>query len=151
MGVEAVGAYFFTLREMSRPRVTRETLADMVGTSDVTIGRIERGEQEPKAALLARLVQALQGNIQHVYDLLLKPDATEEDGKRIAEAWLLEQVSRTIDHSTQPALTVWYLQRLIYWTEQGKSLQEAMHRASTEEPPPELLDSASPKPGGNEP
>lgn len=86
MANAAVGTYLRTLREARR--LTREALADMVGTSVSQLVRIEAGEQDTRGSLLARIIAAVRGSAADVQSLLINPDASESDGQRLAQATL---------------------------------------------------------------
>lgn len=80
--MEAAAAYFRALREQHN--LSRERLASDLGTTTVSIWRIEEKDQEPGPALLAGLVHRLQGNWEKVQALLLDSAATADDGRRAA-------------------------------------------------------------------
>lgn len=86
MANPAVGTYLRTLREARR--LTRESLADLVGTSVSQLVRIEAGEQDTRGSLLARIIAAVRGSAADVHALLINPEATEADGQRLAEVAL---------------------------------------------------------------
>lgn len=69
MGMTAVAAYFVTLRKQQN--ITRSGLAKRIGTTEMTILRIEEEGQEPRAELLAALANALNAEWDVVQGLLL--------------------------------------------------------------------------------
>lgn len=79
--MKALGAYFEALRGDRG----RAALAADVGTSEMSIWRIEDGTQEPRAELLSALVRTLKAQWSDVERLLSDSGATAEDGKRLAE------------------------------------------------------------------
>jgi transcriptional regulator with XRE-family HTH domain len=82
----APGAYVQHLREMRR--LSQQEVAELAGTTDVTISRIERGIHEPKSSLVKSIMHALGGSVDAFYRLLLDENASREDGERIAREWL---------------------------------------------------------------
>jgi transcriptional regulator with XRE-family HTH domain len=87
-GNVALGAYLRRLRElrgMSRARVVQT-----IGTnaSENQIMRIEAGEIDTRATMLMFFLKAVQGNVHHAAELVLNSNATEEDGRRLAEEWV---------------------------------------------------------------
>lgn len=98
----AAGAYIRTLRE--RRDLTRDVVAERAGTSVSQLVRIEAGEQETRGSLLLAIVAAVQGNAQHVADLLLSESATAGDGRELAEqAYLAIRDEGAIPHLKTPA------------------------------------------------
>lgn len=77
----AVGAYLRALREAGG--ITQEELGAAIGVAGNTIYRIEAGQQEPKTAQIARILDKLKGKVEHVA-ALLKPEATTKDAERYA-------------------------------------------------------------------
>jgi transcriptional regulator with XRE-family HTH domain len=95
MSTVAAGAYIRTLRETRQ--LTRAKLAALTGTNIAQIERIERGEQETRGSLLIAIVQAIQGNLEQIGQLLLSDTATADDGQQLARAWLTQEEQRQID------------------------------------------------------
>lgn len=86
-------AYLQEKREQSgltRPQVAAriQSLMPDLSTSESTIWRIERGQQEPSAPLLAAFVHVVDGDIAHIKQLLLSAQATIEDARALARGEL---------------------------------------------------------------
>lgn len=86
MGTEAVGTYLRALRETQR--VTRNVLAQNLNTSVSLIESIERGQTDTRGSLLLQIVHTLQGSPEQLLALMINPDATLEEGRKFAEAWI---------------------------------------------------------------
>ena len=92
--MEAVGAYFQTLRkalnlsDMDVAAAIRELVPDSKVNPNY-IWRIEKGElKSPGMVLLAAFSRVVRGNLEDVGRLLLRSDATAEEGRQVAEVWL---------------------------------------------------------------
>ncbi len=99
MSVAAAGAYLRTLRE--HHRLTRAEVAELTGTSETQIVRIEGGDVDSRGTLWAKFVAYVHGNFEQLANLLLDASATEEDGRRFAEEWLTRAQRATIDQLYQ--------------------------------------------------
>ncbi len=86
MSMQAAGMYLRTLRE--RRGFSREDVAHELGTDKTQIQRVENGTHDTRSSLLLGFVRVVQGNTDHVADLMLNADATAEEGKQLAEQWL---------------------------------------------------------------
>ena len=84
--MEAVGTYLRTLRDAHG--LTRTDVAAEAGTNESQVQRIEAGEIDTRSSLLMRFVQAVAGNPYDVYELSVSNEATAEDGRARAQAWL---------------------------------------------------------------
>lgn len=84
----AVSIYLRLLRDASG--LSQEAAAARAGISSKTLGRWEKADSdnEPGVSNLKRLVQALGGSAKDAVQLLIRDDATEEDGRVAAEMWL---------------------------------------------------------------
>jgi transcriptional regulator with XRE-family HTH domain len=89
MGVIAASAYIRTLREARH--LSRAKLAAIAGTHESQIERIEKEGQDTRGSLLVAIVRALRGNLNQVGQLMLDVSATAEDGKRLAQEWLVQK------------------------------------------------------------
>lgn len=98
---KASGAYIRTLREMHS--LTREAVAEKVGTSVSQLVRIEAGIQEPRPSLLFRIVVAVQGDPRHVGALLASDNATADDGHNLARTVDQVIVKESQPHHKTPA------------------------------------------------
>jgi transcriptional regulator with XRE-family HTH domain len=90
-----LGIYLETVR--NGLRLSRDRVAEAVGTSRAQIMRIEKGQQEPGATQLARIAGFLHINGERIFELLrtvMPPDEV----RRIAHADLVELLkSHTFD------------------------------------------------------
>lgn len=77
----AIAAYVRQLRDAQD--ISRSRLAEIVGTTDNNIWRIEEQGQEPRGGLLLLIVRALNGSLDDAAELL-RDDATENEGRRRA-------------------------------------------------------------------
>jgi transcriptional regulator with XRE-family HTH domain len=82
MNIEAVGAYIQRLRQ--KKDMSRIHLAKLVDTTETSLWRIESGKQEPRGPLLFALVQAVEGRIEDVQQLMFDDTATRDDAERLA-------------------------------------------------------------------
>lgn len=83
--MEAIATYLYELRKGQK--LSRAKLAAALNTTENTIWRIERKQQEPTGVLLLSLLQSLQGSWGHIQQLLA-PGVTEDEGRRLAREWL---------------------------------------------------------------
>ncbi len=86
MKMAALAAYLQTVRK--HRKISQERLADQLGTAALTIWRIENAKQEPGSELLIKIVDAIRANLDDVRRLILDDTLTEEDGIRMARAFL---------------------------------------------------------------
>lgn len=91
----AAGAYLRTLREGRR--LSRADVASQAGTNEMQIIRIEKGEIDTRSSLLMKLVRAVQGNPEHIAQLLTTDEATVEDGQILAQGLLTRAEMKQID------------------------------------------------------
>jgi len=84
MGIQAVGIYLRVLREVRD--IGRIPLAQELGIDDQQIERLEKGLAAPQSPFLFLLIQALQGDVDQVAELMLDPEATEETARQYALA-----------------------------------------------------------------
>jgi transcriptional regulator with XRE-family HTH domain len=117
MSTVAVGSYIRTLREGRK--LTRETVAERVGTSISQLVRIESGEQETRGTLLFAVLSAVQGDPRDIADLLLLEGATANDGVRFAQAAL-----QSPDTSTQIKSSADVAELMRYLEEEMKAIRE---------------------------
>jgi transcriptional regulator with XRE-family HTH domain len=101
--VEAVGAYLSVLRErrgLKHLDVIRriwEIAPELKTVNPNYVWRIESGKiKSPGAQLLMAFTRAVQGNPDHVSQLLLTTDATKEDGEHLAESFLSQDDEQQI-------------------------------------------------------
>ena len=92
MSLIAAGAYIRTLREARH--LSRAKLAALAGTHESQIERIEKGDQDTRGSLLVAMVQAVGGNLSQIGRLLLNEAATADNGRQIAQAWLVHEEQR---------------------------------------------------------
>lgn len=107
-------------------RMSRARLAELVGTTEMSILRIETKGQEPSASLLVRMVGALGASWEMVSRLVEAPDANDEDGRAATIAALAPQSGETTDESSR-------LNRLIDLLADGVSPAEAARRVRQEQ------------------
>ena len=86
----AVGAYIRELREVRG--LSRADLAARVKTHESQIYRIEKGEQDSRGSLLFAIIEALQGNVQDVYQLMRSGGAVDVDEARKLADSVREQI-----------------------------------------------------------
>ncbi len=86
MSIDATGEYIRVLREAHR--VSRNALGQKIGTDHSLIERIEKGQTDTRGSLLLRIVHTLQGSPDQLTELMVNPNATPEDGRRLASEWL---------------------------------------------------------------
>src|SRR5579859_577154 len=98
MGTHAVGAYLRVLREARD--IGRVALAQELGSGASQIEQLEKGVHTPRGPFLFAVVHAVHGNLEHVAQLMLDPDATVETGQQLALAW----VAQNLEQATQPEL-----------------------------------------------
>jgi transcriptional regulator with XRE-family HTH domain len=83
MSKAAAAAYLQRLRELRG--LSRAYVARLVGTSEMTIYRIENEAQEPKADTLMAFLDVISGDVYDIYQLIRATDAPREDGERRAD------------------------------------------------------------------
>ena len=83
MGTVNVGAYVLHLR--TARGLSRAKLAEMVGSTEMNLLRVEKQGQEPSAGLLIRLITTLSGSWDIVSSLEAVPDSEDALEKVIAE------------------------------------------------------------------
>jgi transcriptional regulator with XRE-family HTH domain len=86
MGIQSAGAYIRSLREARH--IGRGSLALKLGIDHTQIERIEKGQTDTRGSLLLRILHTLEGSPEQLLQLMLNPDATPADGRRLAEEWL---------------------------------------------------------------
>lgn len=82
--MQAAMMYLRVLRESHK--LSQADIARAARVESKQVYRWERGESEPSASGLAAFVEAVQGNIEEVKQLILS-DATESAGQQLAERW----------------------------------------------------------------
>lgn len=112
-----VSTYLTTLR--AAKGLSRARLADMVGTTEMSILRIEKQGQEPGGPLLVRLIEVLNGSWD-VVTRLVKADDSED-----ALELVLSQAQATGSTVDDPERFSHFLQLV----SEGMSPQEAARRA----------------------
>jgi transcriptional regulator with XRE-family HTH domain len=90
MSMIAAGAYLWELRDAKK--LSREELADAIGTNDVQVMRIEKGEIDTRGSLLLRFIHKVNGDFEEVVRLMDDPTASEEEGRRRALEWANRKV-----------------------------------------------------------
>lgn len=114
-----VGTYLMELRELRRPKLSRAQLAALVGSTEMNISRIERG-QEPSGGLLIRLAKTLGASWDTIVQLSEQDDNPEMVRQLVAEA-------RQAPQGTPEEQAV--LSRLLDLLEQGYDPAEAARLA----------------------
>lgn len=108
MGNEALGAYIRVLRQNTQPKMTQKKLAELIGTTNNTIYRIEAGIQEPQE-FLAALLTTLGGRIADIYRL--RSDGASVDlAEQLAEQAITERVLLDWAHTDERRMRL--LQRI---------------------------------------
>lgn len=82
--MQAVAEYLTTIRRSQK--MSRARLADLAGTTEMTILRIEKQGQEPGGPLLVRIVSALKGS----WDIVTKLIDGKEDADDLLDRVLSE-------------------------------------------------------------
>lgn len=99
MGKLAVGAYLRTLREAKK--LGREPLALQLKTSESLIESIEKGQTDTRGSLLLLMVYVLQGSPEQLTALMVNDRATADDGRHLAEEWLIQSKPAPPSHRTE--------------------------------------------------
>lgn len=86
MGAEAAGAYLWALRKSKR--MSRDAAASKLNTSRSQIERMEYGNGDTLAPMYMAFIRLVEGDMEHVADLLLGDETTAEDGERKALEFL---------------------------------------------------------------
>ena len=123
----ALGAYLQRLRA-ARGWTRAEAIAALQAHSDETtsesqILRIERGEQNVRAALLVALLRVLGANSGQAIALLADQHADANEGRRAANAWL--------DPGKQSLATLLQWLTSLPGEQQHRILNAALHEAAT--------------------
>ena len=118
MSLIAAGAYLWALRFARH--LSRRDVAVYFNTSDSQIERIERGENDTRGSMLFGFLQLVKGSPTHLMQLLLDTDATQEDGRRLAEEWLSAEEVGRIDAMIERHGR----ERVLYAVEQLRTLPE---------------------------
>lgn len=84
-GNRAVGAYLRRLRELHG--YNRTKVAAALNTNENHIKRMEDAEVNTSGTNLLKFVRFVEGSAEHLADLVMNADATEEDGRKLAEEW----------------------------------------------------------------
>ncbi len=82
-GGKAVGAYLRKLRE-SRGLSVAE-IAEKLGSEPSQIWRIEKWRSDTRSSLVFKFIALVRGSAEDVFLLMNNPNATEEDGERLAD------------------------------------------------------------------
>jgi hypothetical protein len=82
MGMKAAGEYLHILRE--HYPLTLAAAGKRLNTSASLIFRIERGNGETRGTLLVGFIRLVNASPDEVINLLLDPNATAEEGERMA-------------------------------------------------------------------
>jgi transcriptional regulator with XRE-family HTH domain len=90
-GNKAVGAYLRKLREIRG--YTRTKVAAALDTNENQIKRIEDAVGSTSGLTLLKLIRLLDGSAEQVADLVMKEDATEDEGRRLAEEWGQKEIT----------------------------------------------------------
>lgn len=116
-----VAAYLADLR--TSRKISRARLAEMVGTTEMSILRIEKQGQEPSGALLVRLVAALGASWEVITKLVDSPD---DEASRVAAIAALTPEAATPEEDAR-------LSRLIDLLAEGVPPDEAARRVQREQ------------------
>jgi transcriptional regulator with XRE-family HTH domain len=92
MSIDATGEYLRVLRDARK--MSRNALGQKIGTDHSLIERIEKGQTDTRGSLLLRILHTLEGSPEQLMQLMVNPDATQEDGRRLAEEWLTSGSAR---------------------------------------------------------
>jgi transcriptional regulator with XRE-family HTH domain len=117
MGMHNLATYLTTLR--ASHGFSRARLADLVGTTEMTILRIERHGQEPGGGLLVRLIDTLGGSWDVVTRLIKADDS--DDALQIVLSEAQATGARPIDADR--------LSRFLELVAEGSTLEDAARAA----------------------
>jgi len=81
-GGVAVGAYLRAMREAAG--ISVKDLAEKIGADNTAIWRIEAWKSDSRSSVLLKFVCAVRASADDVVLLMNNPDATREDGERLA-------------------------------------------------------------------
>ena len=104
MGMEAAMSYLKALRDGRK--ISQRALADAMTLAgykvdDRQIRRWESGRPEPSFPETMKLIELVQGSIDHVRELIDNPAATSADGEKLAYRWLssdaIEYINGQVD------------------------------------------------------
>jgi transcriptional regulator with XRE-family HTH domain len=98
MTLLAAATYLKTLREAYG--ISQDEVARSLGTSTRVVGGWERAETDPASSSLAAFTRFVHASAEHVVTLLINPDATQDDGVRLAHQWLEQSKQRFLDELT---------------------------------------------------
>ena len=104
MGMKAVGVYLKTLRE--HRRLSQAALGRLVGVGSAQIFRIEDGNSEPRATILAAVATVLGADSATVIDLLADTDATPDDGRILAEQLIISHPDDLTARKIRPEIAL---------------------------------------------
>lgn len=82
--MQAVGIYLKTLREAQD--LTAQDVADVAGTNQTYIWRVEAGQlKSPGVELLSKIINAVRGRGDHVIQLLIAENPSEDFARSLAK------------------------------------------------------------------
>jgi transcriptional regulator with XRE-family HTH domain len=118
MGMPTLATYLMELR--TQRRLSRARLAELVGSTEMSILRIEKQGQEPSGPLLVRMVRALGASWDVVTRLIELPDSASDAERDEAIAALTPEDASPEEEAR--------LNRLIDLLAQGVPPDEAARR-----------------------
>ncbi len=101
MAIPAAAAYLKIIREARG--ISQDEVARHLGTSTRVVGGWERSEADPASTSLAAFTRFIHASAEHVVTLLIDPDATQDDARRLANEWLehsQQQVLQTLERAS---------------------------------------------------
>jgi transcriptional regulator with XRE-family HTH domain len=91
MATEHLGIYLRILRK--HKKLSQDKLGALVGVKSPQIFRIEQGEGDVRASLVAAVSNALEASPHDVIFLLVDPSVTVEQAESMANRWINRDVS----------------------------------------------------------
>lgn len=124
MSIKAVGQYLKQRRE--EKGFSRDQIAEMIGTSNAQILRIERGGIDTRGSLLLRFVRAIEGSADDVIRLLLGEEHPIEHSTTNFLSEPIHQIAITeMIEAMEMLIAMQKKQKLFHqWVSYGKYLLE---------------------------
>lgn len=117
MSLSAVGSYLQERRKFVR--MSRQEVADLIGTSESQVERIEAGAIDTRGSLLFKMAKVVQASLRHIADLLTDEQMREFEAaaKQLSDTELDEAIALFESLRDDPLA-------LARWLGYGKSLKD---------------------------